>query len=226
MNSIRVTRAVGGLLIALICAAAVPSFAAEKAGSVDPQLARGSRWIALRAGYAKRSGEFAANGLAGVGFGYRRFVLDRWAVGAFMNYDVLGKFGEASDIEIPLTLEITRHSRWGTAFYPYVGVGAGAFYRKYYKTGADFSSWTGGRYLTMGGSTEVRKGGFLGVDVRLAIVDLPDDNPVFAGPDPARQHVDDVVNDLVDGKPVVFIQDRESKSETHWSFKVDYSIHF
>jgi hypothetical protein len=213
--------------VALAGAAAVPAFAAgseEPAGGV---LKRGSQWISFRAGYAKGSGEVAANGLLGGGFGYRRFVLDRWAVGAFAQYDLLGRFGSAADLSLPLTLEVTRHSRWGAGVYPYVGIGAGAFYNKQYRTGADVSGFTPGRYVTFGAAFPIRRQSTLGIDVRMATVDRFDANPAFPGPAADRHKIDDLLGELnVTANPdmPLLFSDTEAKTRTLWSVKIDYSI--
>lgn len=227
MNRYRMTCAAALMVVALAGAAAVPAFAAgseEPAGSL---LKRGSQWMSVRVGYAKGSGEVAPDGLVGGGFGYRRFVLDRWAVGAFAHYDLLGRFGKAADISVPLTIEVTRHSRWGAGVYPYVGVGAGAFYEKYYRTGDDQAGFSPGRYLTFGADFPLRRQGMLGIDVRMATVDKYDDNPAFPGPSGDRHKLDDLLVDLngpsSPDMPLLF-SDTDSKTRTLWSVKLDYCI--
>jgi len=202
-------------------------FAAGSTDAAGDILKRGSQWMSVRAGYAKASGHEAPGGLFGGGFGYRRFVLDRWAVGGFVHYELLGRFGTAAEIAVPLTLEVTRHTRWGAAAYPYVGIGAGAFYHKRYRTGADESGFTPGRYMDCGIQVPLRKQGLLGLDVRMATVDKLDASPVFSGPDPARTKIDDLLVDLKGPSratmPLLFAE-TESKSRTLWSVKLDYSI--
>jgi hypothetical protein len=212
---------------ALAGAAAAPEPAAGSSAAAGDILKRGSQWMSVRAGYAKVSGDAAPNGLLGGGFGYRRFVLDKWSVGGFAHYELLGRLGSAAEIAVPLTLEVVRHSRWGAAVYPYLGVGAGAFYHKRYRTGADESGFTPGRYLTGGLHVPVRKQGLLGLDVRMATVDQLDANPVFPGPDGGRSKIDDLLVDLnrpaSPDMPLLFSA-TESKLRTLWSVKLDYSI--
>jgi hypothetical protein len=212
---------------ALAGAAVVTAFAADSPATTDV-MKRGSQWMSVRAGYAKGSGDVAPDGLIGGGFGYRRFVLDRWAVGAFAHYELLGQFGRAAEIEVPLTLEVTRHSRWGAAVYPYVGIGAGAFYHKLSRTGADESGFTPGRYLTLGVHVPIHKPGLLGVDVRMASVDKLDGNPAFPGPDADRPKLDDLLVRLkgktADPNMPLLFADSQSKSRTLWSVKIDYAI--
>jgi outer membrane protein W len=229
VNRYRMTCAAAMMAMALAGAATVPAFAAGSVESAGSVLKRGSQWMLVRAGYAKGSGEVAADGLVGGGFGFRRFVLDRWAVGAFAHYDLLGRFGGAADISVPLTIEVTRHSRWGAAVYPYVGVGGGAFYTKLYRTGEDASGFTPGRYLTFGADFPIRRQSMIGIDVRMATVDKFDANPAFPGPAVDRQKIDDLLVSLKGptspGMPLLFNAD-EAKTRTLWSVKLDFSINY
>jgi hypothetical protein len=251
VNGYRVTCAAALMLAALACAAALPAFAAGAPDTTGVSLKRGEQWMSLRAGYAKGSGDAAPNGLLGGGFGYRRFVLDKWSVGGFVHYDLLGRFGNAADITVPITLEVVRHTRWGAAVYPYVGIGAGAFYHKRYRTSpgaapvapgvgdadpivpsshqtrAGWSGFTPGRFLTLGVTTPVRTRGLLGLDVRMATVDKLDADGTFAGPDGDRLKVDDLLARLkrASGADMpLLINETASKTQTIWSVKLDYSI--
>jgi hypothetical protein len=213
--------------LVLACAATVPAIAAGAADDVGASFLRGSQWMSLRAGYAKASGEVAPNGLLGAGFGYRRFVLDKWSVGGFVHYELLGRFGRSADIEVPITLEVLRHSRWGAALFPYVGVGAGAFYHKRYRTGSDESGFTPGRYLVLGAHTPVTRRGLLGLDVRMAQVDKLDSNPAFPGPDPSRLKIDDWIVGLQHKQGVeipLMFNENDPKTRLLWSVKFDYTI--
>ena len=247
MNGYRVTCAAALMSAALACAAAMPAFAAGAPDAMGVSLKRGEQWMSLRAGYAKGSGEVAPDGLLGGGFGYRRFVLDKWSMGGFVHYELLGRFGSAADIMVPITLEVVRHTRWGAAVYPYVGVGAGAFYHKRYRTsvevtpvvpdgasatrsfqtGVGWSGFTPGRYVTFGATTPVRARGLLGLDVRMATVDKLDADGTFSGPDGTRLKVDDLLVRLKgatsENMPLL-ISDTASKTQTVWSIKLDYSI--
>jgi hypothetical protein len=227
VNGYRMTCAAALMAVALAGAVTVPVFAAGSSDAAGDILKRGSQWMSVRAGYAKATGDQAPNGLLGGGFGYRRFVLNRWSVGCFAHYEWLGRFGTATEISVPLTLEFVRHSRWGAAAYPYVGVGAGAYYHKLYRTGADVSGFSPGRYLTCGIQIPVRKQGFLGFDLRMATVEKLDANPVFAGPDGGRRKIDDLLVDLKGpasaSMPLLYAA-TESKSRTLWGLKLDYSI--
>jgi len=227
VNGYRMTCAAALMAAALAGAVAVPVFAAGSPDAAGDILKRGSQWMSARAGYAKASGGTAPSGLVGGGFGYRRFVLDKWSVGGFVHYELLGRFGDAAEIAVPLTLEVVRHVRWGAAVYPYAGIGAGVFYYKRYRTGADESGFAPGRYLICGMQVPVRKQGLLGLDVRMARVDRLDEGPVFSGPNGDRSKIDDLLVDLKGptspDMPLLFSA-MESKSRTLWSVKLDYSI--
>ncbi|HVP14576.1 MAG TPA: hypothetical protein VMS88_03465 [Terriglobales bacterium] len=228
VNGYRVLCAAALTAAALACAAIVPARAADSAA--DPWagvMKRGSQWISTRAGYAKVSGDIVPNGRMGIGFGYRRFVLDKWSVGGFAHYELLGRFADAADIEVPLTFEVVRHSRWGSSVFPYVGLGGGVYYRKYYRTGADLSAFSPGRYLTFGALTPIHRRGMLGLDIRMATVDKPDWNPAFDGPPDQRPKLDDLLIALKTraGQESTFMFNNDvSKSQTHWSVKLDYTV--
>jgi hypothetical protein len=229
VNGYRMTCAAALMTVVLAGAAAVPGFAADSPDASADLLKRGSQMMSVRAGYAKATGDVTTNGLVGAGFGYRRFVLDRWSVGAFAHYELLGRSGSASKIEIPLTLEVTRHTRWGAAAFPYVGIGGGAFYHKRYRTGADVSGFGPGRYLVCGMQVPVRKQGLLGLDVRMITVDRLDADPAFPGPPSDRHKIDDLLVDLkVPSNPdmPLLFADSEAKTRTLWSIKLDYSISY
>jgi hypothetical protein len=225
VNRYRMTCATALAALALSCSVAATALAAGDA--TGEMTKRGSQWISMRAGYAKGGGEVSPGGRVGFGFGYRRFVLDSWSVGGFVDYDLLGRFGSAADIEVPITLEVVRHSHWGAAVFPYLGFGAGAFYHKQYRTGADGSAFGPGRYLTFGAYTPVRAQGLLGLDVRMAMVDKPDSNPVFLGPSGDRLKVDDLLKLLQQEdyqNTLVLFGDTESKTRILWGAKIAYSI--
>src|SRR5205823_6524779 len=71
--------------------AAAPASAAAAAG-IDTQApwSRHAQWMSVRAGYAKISAEGAPDGLAGYGFGYARFIMNRWSVGGYVHHELLG----------------------------------------------------------------------------------------------------------------------------------------
>lgn len=227
MNGYRVTCAAALLTAALTCAAALPAFAQGSADAVEVSLQRGTQWMSVQAGYARGSGDVSPNGLFGAAFGYRRFVLDRWSVGGFMGCDLLGKFGGSADIDVPIIVEIARHTKWGAAVYPYFGFGVGAHYRKYYRTGADLSEFTPGRHATVGLMAPVHRGGLLGLSLRMTTEERLDDNPVFPGANPDRRHLDDFLKDLpgtTGATMPLMYNNSESKTRLLWGLKLDYTL--
>lgn len=152
----------------------------EKHPPSDPWSKR-AQWLSLRAGYAKSGEVGSANGNVGFGVGYSRFLNHKWAAGAYLHGDVLGKFGAAAELEAPLTFELVRHFMWQTAAHPYFGMGAGWFHRKLYRTGDDSESTNGGYYFVGGINIPVAAKRIFGFDVRTEFVkgNLGETNPVF-----------------------------------------------
>lgn len=193
-----------GLALATIAAASGPAAAAD-----DDPWAAGTNWLTMRAGFAKSTVEGAGRGGPGFAFGYSRMLAPRrvykwsllkhYSLGAFVQHDVVGQFGEASQIAVPATVELVRHYQWKTALKPYLGLGVGGFYRKLYRTGGDERNVDIGGYLTLGANSPVAPGRILGMDFRVARTSGKHDapNPVF-GPGHSQA--------------------------THWSAKVGYSI--
>jgi hypothetical protein len=186
--------------------------------------ASGQNWISLRAGYAKASGDLMGHGGPGFGAGYARMLspvklgpatlFRHWSLGAYVHYEQIGRFASARDIEIPITLELVRHIKWNTPLRPYLGFGAGAFYRKTQNTGADESNTKFGAYLTFGANTQLTGRHLLGFDGRLVRVDhsnIPP-NPVF-GPGAA-------VQEFQPPNSIVYVE----KNATHWSAKINYTF--
>ena len=152
----------------------------------------GRQWMSFRIGYAKSTVTNAANGSIGGGIGYSqmlqgfklwRFELFRhFSLGGYVHFDQLGRFGGASELEIPATVELVRHFRWTSPYLrPYFGVGGGGFYRKLYRTGSDISRMKPGVYAVFGTNVPLDDHQVLGVDMRIARVNSDNiyDNPVF-----------------------------------------------
>jgi|KBSSwiStaDraftv2_1062776.scaffolds.fasta_scaffold19168_1 hypothetical protein len=173
-----------GLAAGVLLLAAAPLEAQEH----DPW-AKGSEWLQVRAGYAKSTVAGAADGNFGLGFGYERFRNAKWSFGAQASFDVLGRYGDAVEIESPWTVEALRHYRWKTPARPYVGIGGGAYYYKVSGTGDDHAGINPGVYLATGINTQVSTHGLLGFDVRMSWVQLAyQDNPVFGGAATVDEH--------------------------------------
>ena len=181
----------------------------------------GANWLSIYGGYAKSSSVGAANSGGGVGFGASHMLsrshVNEWSVfgfhplgflhvtlfkqtsfGGTVRYDVLGRYGNASEVEIPMTADLTRHFNWKSAPHPYLSFGGGPFYRKITGTTDDQSGVNWGYYIGGGLNTEVATGNMLGLDVRFQRVNGVNDppNPVFGG---------------------------GQQETTHWSIKLVYS---
>jgi outer membrane protein W len=111
--------------------------------------------------------------------------------------DVLGRFGGASEMEIPLTIEAQRHFRWGSdSFRPFFGAGTGVWYHRYYRTGADGTDVRTGGFLSGGFNSPISADAMLGMVVRMTLEGGAEtDNPYFPN---------------------------ESTTATHWSLKLSY----
>ena len=173
-------------------ARAVKQAKQEKKADIDSLAAwnTGKSWIMVRGGYAKSGETNAGGGAVGAALGYQQFLNARWAVGVIAQGDLLGKFGGAAEIEYPFTLELTRHYRWKTAVRPYLGVGGGAYYHKYFRSGNDVVKLHSGAYLVGGFNTPIGKRSILGIDGRMQYVsgDPLVTNPVFGNEDVQLMH--------------------------------------
>lgn len=149
-------------VIAALSLAAVPARAA------DPWTADES-WVSVRVGSAGSGARFAPRGDMGYGFGFTYFLGNQVAWSATVQHDVLGRFGEASEIEVPFTAEFTKHFKLSSTARPYMGAGFGAIYHKLSRTGDDASGFRQGIYFTMGGNAMMNASNLLGVDFRTTL---------------------------------------------------------
>lgn len=173
----RVFRTSVTLAVLIVLGAALPMHAARAA---DAPWEKGTNWLSARVGVVKSTADFAPGASVGYGFGYTWFLGNNLAWAATAGYDVLGKYGAAAEIEIPLTSEFTRHFRWSESARPYLGLGWGAIYHKTYRTGADESGFRQAIYLTLGANTVLNAKNLLGVDVRFMLEgDSRSINPTF-----------------------------------------------
>ena len=175
--------------MAVAAAAAVLLAAGSQAGTIDDPWQKGTSWTTFRVGYAKSLEGGAPSGMAGFGFGFSRMLSNRVSLGFFVHDELLGKFGEASQIEIPVTAEYAYVLKWNTALRPYVGVGLGAFYHKIYKTGADRTDVLPATIFKFGADTPLDQHNVLGMDARVAWVGNDDEtvDPVFGKPSPTSE---------------------------------------
>ena len=157
----------------------VPHVHTAEAGPWDT----GALWVTVRAGYNKATYRTAGEGNFGWGFGATHMLNPGWSLSGLTERNVLGRFAKASESEIPFTLELDRHLKWGDTFRPYFGFGGGTYYHKFSQTTADRSEVRGGGFVAVGGNTVVSPHGMVGLDARIAFVsslkDKPPVDPVF-----------------------------------------------
>jgi hypothetical protein len=198
-ESRRIRPLFGALLVGGSLALCAPAASAQTA---DPWTAK-SQWFSVRGGYAKSTAQGAGDGNFGLGFGYTRFYTSNLAFSGNASVEILGRFGDAFELEMPWTVDVARHFLWPAAVRPYLGLGAGIYYHQYSNTGRDVSSILPGGYLLGGMNTPISDRGTLGVDIRMNFVEATgEDNPVFGLP--------------VNG-------DEEQSRTVHWGVKLNYA---
>lgn len=187
----------GGTLLGLIAVAAAMAIGPAPAPAADDAWSDDARWISLRAGSARSGARFAGEGGVGYGFGYTWFLAKEVAWSASVQHDLLGRYAGAAEIEVPITVEFTKHFGFSAAARPYLGGGWGAIYHKTYRTGTDASGFRQGIYAALGGNAVLNASSLIGVDVRIMLEqDTRSINPSFPNVDP---------------------------SATNWSVKLSYS---
>lgn len=174
--------------------------AAEQKEDVDKgrPWVRGANFLSLRFGTARSTAKDApAGGVAG-GFGSYHFLDRRWAVGIHADAQLLGKFGGGAELAVPVTVELTRHFRWATeTMRPYVGIGAGGFFHKTYRTGGDSAHLRPGMYVSGGLNTPISARSLLGLDVRASMqADARTVDPLFPNEHPNASSLSFQVNYL------------------------------
>ena len=164
----------------LACVAVTLALVPVPARAADDPWSGDANWVSVRFGYAKSAAEFAPDGSVGYGFGYTRFLQNGLAWSATVQHDLLGRFGGAALIEVPFTVEFTRHVKWSQSARPYLGLGLGAFYHKTYRTGADESGFRQGIYFATGANAAIDRSSLIGLDVRIVVEqDTRSINPSF-----------------------------------------------
>lgn len=171
--------------LALLAAASAVTLSAGAARAEGEAWKKGATWVSFRGGMAKSLADHAPNGNVGYGIGYHHVMGPHVVLGATVEHDLLGRFGGASLIEVPMGVEMLLQWRWKTPVHPYAGVGGGAYYRKSYRSGADYSDVQPGAWVKGGANTPIDASSLLGVEFKLASVssDAPAPNPTF-GPEP------------------------------------------
>lgn len=183
--------------VLMILTTGIVTPAAVRAQPLDPW-GEGRQWFSFRAGYAKSTVKESADGNVGAGFGFTRMGRGPWSVGGFAHIELLGSFAGSAEIEIPATLEIARHAAGKSSLRPYLGFGGGAFFHKFYRTGADAADMRPGFYFLGGVNTTISDHSLLGFDVRMVFQgSASSENPVFPN---------------------------SREDAVHWSAKLNYSL--
>jgi hypothetical protein len=148
-----------------------PEKSLEQQKKEDGVYAKNSNWISLRFGYAKRTGDVNGDGLVGYGVGYQHMIDRRYAFAAGAGHDIVGHFAGRLDEAVPFTAEFQRHYNWKTSVRPYVGLGGGFYFRKAYRTGADYTTTTtGGPHLSVGFTSALDDRHVIGFETRVALL--------------------------------------------------------
>lgn len=179
----------GSALLGLLGIVAGMAFAPVPGRAADDPWSEDARWGSVRAGFARSGARFAPDGAYGYGFGYSWFLANELAWSATAQYDRLGRYADAVESEVPITVEFTKHFRFSTQARPYLGVGWGAIYHKLSRTSADESGFRQGLYLAIGGNSMLNAVSLLGLDVRMMLEqDTRTINPTFPNSAAATTH--------------------------------------
>jgi len=158
--------------------------------AADGPWAKGADWLSFGAGYSRAGGKNAGDGLGGYGIGYQHMMSPSYSFGASIHHEVLGHLGTSYEISVPFTAEIVRHFKWKTVIRPYLGVGGGYYFHKYYRTSHDDTGAPGGGWhISTGANLPLDDRHVLGLDARVGFVKLRGSdvvNPVF-GPEPSSE---------------------------------------
>jgi hypothetical protein len=172
-----------GALAGLLGIAVMIALAPAPARAADDHWDEGRSWISARVGFVRSGARLAPDGSFGYGFGYTWFLARNLGWSATVGHDLLGRYGSAAQIEVPVTTEFTKHFQWSAQTRPYLGVGWGAVYYKTYRTGADLSDFRQGIYVATGANSSLSAGSLIGIDVRYMLEqDTRSINPTFPNP--------------------------------------------
>jgi hypothetical protein len=128
---------------------------------------RGANWLGFRAGASAASELGRPAPGPGFGIGYQHFRSRRWATGIQLDYDLVGKYGGAAEIDVPFHFELTRHFGWGDAMRPYTGLSAGGTWHRTYRTGADEAEMRPSVFLVGGANVPIGPRALMGADFRV-----------------------------------------------------------
>jgi len=135
----------------------------------DGVYAKGASWIGLRFGYANRTGDLSGDGSIGYGINWTRMLNKKYAFAAGINHDIVGHFAKQIDESVPITAELQRVFNWSGDMRPYLGVGAGFYYRKFYRTGNEYNTMTtGGGHVSIGLTSQLDDKHVVGLETRVA----------------------------------------------------------
>ena len=137
----------------------------------DGVYAKGANWLGLRFGYANRTGETSGDGFIGYGMSYTRMLSNHYAFAAGINHDIVGHFADQIDVSVPFTGEFQRVFKMGSEMRPYIGLGGGYYFRKYYRTGTEYNTTTaGGGHVSIGLTSQLDDKHVVGFETRVAWV--------------------------------------------------------
>jgi hypothetical protein len=152
-------------------AAAVAPKPYEQRRKEDGVYAKGANWLGLRFGYANRTGETSGDGFIGYGMSYTRMLSNHYAFAAGINHDIVGHFADQIDVSVPFTGEFQRVFKMGSEMRPYIGLGGGYYFRKYYRTGTEYNTTTaGGGHVSIGLTSQLDDKHVVGFETRVAWV--------------------------------------------------------
>jgi hypothetical protein len=135
---------------------------------VDGVYAKGSSWLGLRFGYANRTGDLSGDGYVGYGISWTRMLAKQYAFAAGIDHDIVGHFASQTDISVPFTGEFQRVFK-GKEMRPYVGVGGGFYFRKFYRTAHEYNTTTtGGAHVSVGLTSQLDDKHVVGFETRVA----------------------------------------------------------
>ena len=141
----------------------------EERRKADGVYAKGANWIGFRFGYANRTGDLSGDGSIGYGINWTKMLSKRSAFAASLNHDIVGHFAKQIDESVPITGEFQRVFNWSGDMRPYLGVGGGFYYRKFYRTGNDYNTTTtGGAHVSVGLTSQLDDKHVVGLETRVA----------------------------------------------------------
>jgi len=146
-----------------------PEPSMDERRKADGVYAKGSNWLQLRFGYAKRTGDLSGDGFVGYGMAYQRMLSKKYAFAAGVDHDVVGHFAKQIDESVPFTGEFRRVFKWAGEMRPYLGLGGGYYFRKMYRTGDDYNTTvTGGGHVSFGLASQLDDKHVIGFETRVA----------------------------------------------------------